>query len=550
MKTTIAGALSLLLMANVMQFAQAFTHPGVLINKADLDRMKNSTNVQPYKTAWASFQSDAHSSSTYTPHPVANETYGQGQFQIRDDSLAAWYNAIEFYVTGNTAFRDKSKSIIDAWTGTLKTFDVTDHLSAGPAATNFSAAAEILRYENGGMTSTEITDLQNMLINLLYPALLTPGGSIAANHLEAANHGSTQILGLICMGVFCNRTDIYNFAVSSAELNTGTNAPYSIPQYIDPSGQNYESQRDQAHSSYGVDNLIVTAECAYKQGTNMFSLFNNRLMVGGEMLAKFNLWNDVRPVTWTAVDGSVHSDINPGARGDRGEVNEDILMRHYSGMTYGPRYANTYFPNEDNDYNSFIYRVDSSGVVPAREAVPAVETQCAVFGNGDFGGWIGYLGVGSYTTAQMQSAGANNNGASSVKLPAGWTATLYDGDNFTGNSVVITGNAHNLGDFSFNDATSSIKVASTGGLKGGNCIFYDGENYTGNSVGRGAGNYDVNNMGLANDSMSSFKIPAGYFVTLYSNGSFTGNQAYYLGSESTGIKSFGVSSFRVEGSAQ
>jgi beta/gamma crystallin len=55
---------------------------------------------------------------------------------------------------------------------------------------------------------------------------------------------------------------------------------------------------------------------------------------------------------------------------------------------------------------------------------------------------------------------------SSVKVMAGWTATLYQKPNFRGESVVLTSDTRNLKDLrgpcdksTFNDCASSIRVA-------------------------------------------------------------------------------------------
>jgi hypothetical protein len=69
--------------------------------------------------------------------------------------------------------------------------------------------------------------------------------------------------------------------------------------------------------------------------------------------------------------------------------------------------------------------------------------------------------VVSYTTAQLRVAGIPDNSIEIIKVNAGWTVTLYDKDNFAGDSVTCTASVRTLGapEFKFNKKTSSLKVS-------------------------------------------------------------------------------------------
>jgi hypothetical protein len=70
------------------------------------------------------------------------------------------------------------------------------------------------------------------------------------------------------------------------------------------------------------------------------------------------------------------------------------------------------------------------------------------------------LAKGIYTLAQMQAKGVVNNWASSVKIPSGWTVTMYDNDNFSGTSWTLTSNNSWFGALSpsANDKMTSVKI--------------------------------------------------------------------------------------------
>ncbi|MFC9691239.1 glycoside hydrolase family 71/99-like protein [Kribbella sp. NPDC056951] len=80
---------------------------------------------------------------------------------------------------------------------------------------------------------------------------------------------------------------------------------------------------------------------------------------------------------------------------------------------------------------------------------------------------VDYLGVagavlakGNYTRAQLVAAGVQDNWASSVKVPAGWTVTIYAEDNFGGQTWVRTADTPNFTTLSpnANDQLTSVRI--------------------------------------------------------------------------------------------
>ena len=67
---------------------------------------------------------------------------------------------------------------------------------------------------------------------------------------------------------------------------------------------------------------------------------------------------------------------------------------------------------------------------------------------------------GSYTLAQLQGYGFVNDWASAVKIPSGWSVTMYADDNFTGSSWTLTADKSDFTTLSptANDKVSSIKI--------------------------------------------------------------------------------------------
>ena len=138
----------------------------------------------------------------------------------------------------------------------------------------------------------------------------------------------------------------------------------------------------------------------------------------------------------------------------------------------------------------------------------------------NYTGWAAAFSEGSYTLADMQALGAINDDASSLRIPSGYTVTLYSENNFTGSSITLTADDACLIDNSFNDKISSMRVSTNG------VTLYHDCPYTGTSAKFGVGNYllsDLNARGISNDAVSSLEIASGYTVTLYENDNFTGS---------------------------
>ncbi len=70
------------------------------------------------------------------------------------------------------------------------------------------------------------------------------------------------------------------------------------------------------------------------------------------------------------------------------------------------------------------------------------------------------IAKGNYTLSQLQAKGVVNDWASSVKIPSGWSVTIYADDNFSGTSWTLTSNNSWLGGLSpsANDKMSSAKI--------------------------------------------------------------------------------------------
>ena len=91
-----------------------------------------------------------------------------------------------------------------------------------------------------------------------------------------------------------------------------------------------------------------------------------------------------------------------------------------------------------------------------------------------YGGYAVSLPVGTYTRAQMIANGISDDDISSLKVQSGYKVTLYWDDNFTGTTLVKTGDDDCLVDDGWNDKVTSIAISTNTSSTG---ILIQAENY-------------------------------------------------------------------------
>src|SRR5262249_7237448 len=106
-----------------------FAHPGVLVSRPELDFMRSKvlSGAQPWTSAYNQMKSSAYGSLTRNPAPRASVDCGShsvpdnGCSDERQDALAAYADALTWYVTKDSRYATEAIKIMDAWSATLKT---------------------------------------------------------------------------------------------------------------------------------------------------------------------------------------------------------------------------------------------------------------------------------------------------------------------------------------------------------------------------------------------------------------------------------------------
>src|SRR5450759_1284785 len=306
----------------------AFVHPGLLHSREDLARMKNAvaTKSEPTFSGYEVFRANAQSQLNYKMRgPLAmvgrNPTVGQGDYD--SDANAAYQCAIMWCITGDIAYANKSKEIINSWSARLKSITGRDAvLMAGLGPFKMVNAAEILRHTDAGWSPAEIQQTEMHFREVIYPVIKDFAPFANGNWDTAATKT------MMAIGVFCNDRAMFeralNYYVNGA--GDGRLAHYIINE----TGQCQESGRDQQHTQLGLAHLGDCCEIAWHQGLDLYSYDDNRLLKGFEYTAKYNLGEDV-PFTETLdrTGKYHHSIISTNGRGRFRAVFEEIY-NHYA----------------------------------------------------------------------------------------------------------------------------------------------------------------------------------------------------------------------------
>ena len=101
----------------------------------------------------------------------------------------------------------------------------------------------------------------------------------------------------------------------------------------------------------------------------------------------------------------------------------------------------------------------ASGPIPVTTA-PGGTPIVQLYQHCSFGGWVaGFTGTGNFNTADIVGRGGIDNDASSIRIAAGFKATLFNGNGQTGTSLVLNaGDTACLVAGNFNDVLSSLRI--------------------------------------------------------------------------------------------
>jgi fibronectin type 3 domain-containing protein len=275
---------------------RAFVHPCIPSTLQELDTIKANLDKEPWKTGFAILAADGKSQLTYLPNGPFAEVKRSPNLHLGEwsnDMAAVWNLARMWYFTGNEAYAQKAHDILISWatTQTLMGGDQAG-LALGDLAMAYGGGASILRGTWPGWTQQDTLTVKNYFLNVLWP-----GCAANIKIIGPANKGDLNLMAGIAIATFCDDTDKFNFIIDTYRTYPGAGLPNILP-----TGEMGETGRDAGHAYGGLLGKAFVAEVAWKQGIDLFSEGDNRLLACAEYYCR-NIFETDNPfVDYGTVD--------------------------------------------------------------------------------------------------------------------------------------------------------------------------------------------------------------------------------------------------------
>jgi regulation of enolase protein 1 (concanavalin A-like superfamily) len=406
--------LPLLVLMILPNATKAFEHPGIPLTVADLNTVKSNLNIAPWSSGYAALVGDFRSSTNYTmqgPFGYVNRNLA-GNY----DNETAWKNDMQaifnlarmWYFTSNSAYAQKAHDILIAWANTQTNFGgIEANLDLGDYAYRFGGGADILRGTWPGWTAADTASVSNLFEKVYWPAALPDGDA-----LGPANKGTLSMAGAMACAVFNDDTNKFNRVLNLFRTSASAGIPNTLP-----TGEHGESGRDQGHA-YGMYNgLAFVAEVLWKQGVDVYSDSDNRLLALGEYHARNNLALPAPYIVFGTTDFLYWVNATNTAQSypwPHGRMGLNLLRNAYvlrKGLT--APYLELKRATQPVDMDNFTYErtVDASTAAPpSPQLFPSVASATNGLTNLDIGG------------ATPVGSGTSSNGIWTVK---GGGAEIY-----------------------------------------------------------------------------------------------------------------------------
>jgi hypothetical protein len=293
----------------------AFVHPGVTVSRAQLDfaRGKVNAGVQPWKGAFDQMMASKYADLNRTPKPRATVECGSysnpnnGCTDEREDAIAAYTDALAWYITRDDRYAKKSIQLMDAWSAVIKEHTNSNApLQTGWAGSSWPRAAEIIKYTyTGGWANSG--RFATMLRTVYLPEVI--GGSNSNGNWELSMTEAAVGISVVledkssydkAMARFRTRAAAYVYLSSDGDL------PKTVPsQHLDTrakivdywqgqstfvTGLTQETCRDFTHTGYGISAMSHVAETSRIQGQDLYGTdIGERLRQALGFQAKYQL---------------------------------------------------------------------------------------------------------------------------------------------------------------------------------------------------------------------------------------------------------------------
>lgn len=300
----------------VAQAPAAFTHPGVNLNTAQLDfvRSKVQASAQPWKAAYDQMTGSSYASLSRTPKARATVECGSysnpnnGCTDEREDAIAAYTDALAWYITRDDRYAQESIKLMDAWSATIKDHTNSNApLQTGWAGSSWPKAAEIIKHVYGNWPNQARFD--TMLRNVYLPKLINgsnSNGNWELTMVEAATSISVYLDDKTsydkAISLYLTRVPAYVYLASDGDLpktvpSQNLNTRDKIVGYWQGqstfgsamTGLTQETCRDFVHTGYGISSISHVLETSRIQGQDLYPQVGERLRQALGFQSKFQV---------------------------------------------------------------------------------------------------------------------------------------------------------------------------------------------------------------------------------------------------------------------
>ena len=358
----------MLLLALGQPLARAYTHPCIPTTREELDVIKASLTKEPWKSGYAALAADSKSQLTYAPNgpwaevgrtPDVNLTYW------KNDMTAVYNLARMWYFTGNEAYAQKARDILIAWATTHTSFTGQEiPLSIGDFAQAYAGGASILRGTWPGWTAADTTTVKNYFLNVYWPRTLA-GGYVTG----PANKGYIYQAAGIAIAAFCDDTAKFDHVIDAYRANPAAGLTNTLA-----TGEMGETGRDAGHLYGGLISAAFLSEVAWKQGIDLYSESDNRLLACAEYYARNTLESDNPFVPFGTIDWLYYGNAAGPYTANRGALY--LIQNAYKNRKNLPTpWIDRKMEEQPVDGGNFMYAKTadfSTATQPAAVARPAV----------------------------------------------------------------------------------------------------------------------------------------------------------------------------------
>ncbi|MGW1182052.1 alginate lyase family protein [Streptomyces drozdowiczii] len=310
----------------------AFTHPGVLVSRPQLDfvRAKVQAGAQPWKSAYDQMMGSKYASLSRTAKPRAVVECGSysnpnyGCTDEREDAIAAYTLSLAWYITQDSRYAQKAIEIMDAWSSVIKDHTNSNApLQTGWAGSSWPRAAEIIKYTYGSWPNSG--RFATMLRTVYLPKVIN-GSNSNGNWELSMTEAAIGIAVFLedrtsydkAVAKFRGRVPAYIYvsadgALPKAAPGSGLDTKDKIIKYWQGQstfmdGLSQETCRDLTHTGYGLSAISHIAETSRIQGQDLYPEIAERLRHALGLHAKYQVGN---PVPGNLCGGSLKDSLGP-----------------------------------------------------------------------------------------------------------------------------------------------------------------------------------------------------------------------------------------------